>query len=379
MQALFDFVPVDKTVYRKFLSLSPLLKKADGCSSSSSSSSAYPDFSLDTIDSMIHQQMLPQRCSFNGHVGSVVVAEVKRETSNRLHFTQFPMECSSEEAESSLPPPSSPPFPSHTLQSPVSDLLPAFDWAAPVDWTELASDKIGDAAVLDCVAAADDDLKVLGVDLDALMFGNGSGFSRQLEMAASSSSSSSSFFEPGFISSSSSSGSESDSSQTAVAAPTVVPSAAVATTRQEQRTRHHNHPLVSLVLFLSRFLVIPSNSDKSLQNVPLQMACHDYTNKLSYTMATMKMLSTAAAAAAVGHSNRSVATGIRTIKPTKVTVAKKTVAVKRCAGGGGGCGGGGGNRAARIPKSESEDKDYLAHGTGIPRCDKPNIIHLIRG
>ncbi len=219
--------------------------------SSTSASEFFPaDFSLDSIDSMIQQHsqqqqqqqqqqhlpppppLAPLPDSTTAPLPATVVAEVKSKTSNRIHF--FHHQSSMEEDEEELE--ASSPFPSDTLQSPVpSDLLPGFDWAAPVDWSELASSASAASSAVDIgpadssVMAAggggdDDDLKVLGVDLDALMYG-GNGIKPPIDLSVFDSA------FPVFSSAaciSSSSGSDSDSSQGG-----------------QQKSRQYNHPLVS--------------------------------------------------------------------------------------------------------------------------------------
>ena len=156
------------------------------------------DFNFDTIDTILDQEhmAIPDLASFDDHAsnlgggcGGVVVAEVTNKAFNRINFTlETPGDtttCSSSSSTSSPPPP---PFPSDTLQSPVpSDLLSApsfdFDWSSCL---EGAADNISDVpaspstpvgiegsnngGAKEDVSDIVDDLNVLGVELDSLMF-----------------------------------------------------------------------------------------------------------------------------------------------------------------------------------------------------------------
>ena len=154
------------------------------------------DCYLNTIDTILDQGniAIPDLASFDdrgsNYSDGVVVAEVTNKAFNRINFTlETPADtaCSSSSSSSSPPPP---PFPSDTLQSPVtSDLLSApafdFDWSSCLDveadnltdvsaypsatipvTIEGSNNPVAKEEVRDIV----DDLNVLGVELDSLMF-----------------------------------------------------------------------------------------------------------------------------------------------------------------------------------------------------------------
>ena len=157
------------------------------------------DCYLNTIDTILDQGniAIPDIASFDDRGGNysgacdgVVVAEVTNKAFNRINFTlETPADtaCSSSSSSSSPPPP---PFPSDTLQSPVpSDLLSApafdFDWSSCLDgeadnFTDVSAypsatipvtiDGSNNPVAKEEVKDIVDDLNVLGVELDSLMF-----------------------------------------------------------------------------------------------------------------------------------------------------------------------------------------------------------------
>ena len=233
--------------------------------------------------------------------------------------------------------------------------LSTFEWssgsypsAAPVhvggvvgtsglDW---AADITGGAADFCSSKTLDDqseDMKVLGVDLDALMHHGNTGYGLIPPLISSS------YPDMGITDR------DEEASIAMSSSPTTIPMAP-----GSYRSSSSSSTFSS-----------PSSSPPQQQNHPL-MACHDYTNKVSYTMARFAAAVSASVAAS---TNTTTKTSTSPPKPPKATVMKtrsKTQGHKKASGTSTG------SRTAatkppRVPKANIEDKDYLAHGTGIPR------------
>ena len=92
-----------------------------------------------------------------------------------------------------------------------------------------------------------------------------------------------------------------------------------------------------------------------------QMACHDYTNKLSYTMGTRMRDCTNTASDKIrfgGNTSPPKPSREKAAKQQMSSSKKQTSGHLRKSLS---------NKHSRVTKVENEDKNYLAHGTGIPR------------
>ena len=93
------------------------------------------------------------------------------------------------------------------------------------------------------------------------------------------------------------------------------------------------------------------------------MACHDYTNKVSYNSykGPAKVEVTRKTAQAAGsHQKTGPAAAAAVAKPTNRSVSSVS-------GGGTGPSRKLNNSTRKTTRAYQEDSDYLAHGTGIPR------------
>jgi hypothetical protein len=201
------------------------------------------------------------------------------------------------------------PFPAEILhESPVSeDLLPpVFDWSNSLEWNPLElplSSALGHDQLLGNPASlgrsCSDDMNVLGVELDSLMGEPGPNSITSLE-----------------------------------GRPTLRPS--------------FNPPAAAVT---DDFFPAPaaiSRLNPRVINLTVQsrmaMACHDYTNKLSYTLTPVSAKPACQAGAQ------------KPDKSAKPVVSKKSYKSRT----------GASSSSGRKAKT-NEDPDYLAHGTGIPR------------
>jgi hypothetical protein len=130
------------------------------------------------------------------------------------------------------------------------------------------------------------------------------------------------------------------------------------------RTTSYHHPTAAVLPTPEEVFRPPTSTPPTVHRLPprgqgvsvhshMAMACHDYTNKLSYTLTTSSTNSNHNFVSGPTPKSEKPKTKVSTLP---VVVAKKSHKSRSSVSG----------TSGRKAKS-AEDPDYLAHGTGIPR------------